>query len=179
MPEKIARVIVTFDCSRNCDYCVNKDPGTMFEAKVIAEIEQVAYRRQIIITGGEPAEYKPLINVLTRIKELNPAGLVYLYSASFNDNIKKALPFIDGFTFTLHDHYITADLNALIEIQQYPGILDRILSMRLCLGPNITKSLPITPAVWEQIKVKTWKKRGEPCLPDPEDLYVLTGTNHA
>ena len=54
---KRARLMVTTDCERDCEYCVNKDQDIMALAKpvALADFKRFSDYGEIMVTGGEPA----------------------------------------------------------------------------------------------------------------------------
>lgn len=76
-----AKIVVTWDCNLNCDYCCNKDPELRATFKPITEIElQSLLHTDFEITGGEPLLPVNLRLTLHVLDSLPMGRNVYLYT---------------------------------------------------------------------------------------------------
>lgn len=170
---KKARVIITLECSRKCPYCVNQHAHIRDQATVIANIKQIINYDIILITGGEPSQFKGLRDLIEDVRLQNPDAKIYLYTARYNSRIKRILPLLDGATYTLHDNMTYTEFSKFndfqMEIEKYPHH-----EMRLNLSPEINYAISIVPKWWSKIKIKHWYLEENVHVPDGEDLFILT-----
>lgn len=167
-----ARVIITFKCSQNCPYCVNRYPEVLKQVIKLSSIHDLQGYDEIMITGGEPSEYEDLINLLKDVRHNNPAAKIYLYSSRYNSLLKDALPYVDGINYTIHDNGLFGSIAKFKEFQIQASRFPE-KSFSLNLGPTIIIPIPINPVVWSRLKIKRWKGPDERCIPEGEELFVL------
>jgi len=177
VPKSIARLLVTLDCPRNCDYCVNKLPWPEDTLKVIDSVHPLLGYKEVLLTGGEPMLYPGVVLGVTRaLKEQNPKQKVYLYTARYDPRFKRIMEVIDGVTYTLHENTTVEDVEDFNAAQ-----LDIVLasaenkSNRLSLAPNITWAINIAPYIWRNIKIKRWRTIEDGALPPQENIFYLQG----
>ena len=173
----IARVILTFDCDKDCSYCCNKYGHIVGKAKSICRAEELRGFSTILITGGEPM-LKPekVLSFIGEIKRVNPRAKIYLYTAKFTVDVLDILSYIDGVHFTLH-----ADID-IVDVLVFEGIQERLfdykrknpdISFRLYIHPDIKMNINIVPYVWTRLESKPWLSEDECALPVNETLFKL------
>jgi organic radical activating enzyme len=149
-----ARLIIDFDCHRDCSYCCNKYKPVMKNAIPINLTDEINNFDYICVTGGEPM--------------LKP------------DRTKEVLPLLDGMDFTMHDGTIV-DLEGLDNIQN--DIVDSRLyrsshkkrqkTFRLCAFPHVNLKEKLIEQLWDQIKTAPPLTEEEMTLKPGETLFYL------
>ena len=170
---KIARLIVTWACRRDCDNCCNKMPGLRESAKPCSVADLKDYD-QVLITGGEPMLYPAqVLKLIRQLRSQRTAAeqKVFLYTALYTPELRQLVPELDGVHFTLHYPLKRGDVQGFYMFQDHIGYLDKGKSFRLYIEPRITKSITIVPNVWSRLEVKPWLT--ECSLPDGETLLKL------
>ncbi len=183
--KEIARVIITFNCKRNCVYCCNKYGRIMAGAKKI-RLPQLAGFREICITGGEPMlNPNRTLKLIAQMKRTSPRSTYYLYTALFHKKLSQVIREIDGVHFTLHESSNQKDIRDFQSFQemirefteQNPQIKK---SFRLYINPKISFPITIFPYLWTRIESKPWFTEEELLakqpngLPNKEQLFILT-----
>lgn len=168
---KIARLIVTFDCLRDCSFCVNKNQSILDQAKRIEfkSLPDLQSYDLILITGGEPM-LKPETTkaIISRLRFLNPVQLIYLYS-SIPIKLGEFLDHVNGMTYTIHKGSNPSDLGIVQSfLQHHPN-----RSYRLNIDPEFRADLKIKPYLWDKIKIKKWYDSKMVAIPKDETLYIL------
>ena len=159
---KTARVIITYDCNRNCIGCCNKNwkhdkPIHLFSTEQLKKFDQ------LIITGGEPLLNPKRLHELLRAFHLFPSGTygfidnIVLYTAdSLNllhifDDIA---PYFSGLTLTLHEQ---EDVESFYILNDFLSQKVTNISFRLNIFSNIVFTSPIDLSIWK-IKYIDWIK---------------------
>lgn len=171
---RIARVITTWNCPRDCDLCCNKDPGTAAQVKD-CRIADLANYDQVLLTGGEPTLYPAqLFEIVRELRSQTPAEKqkIYLYTAQFIPALQDLVPVIDGVHFTLHHPARLTDLHGFQRFQRLiRGYVGSDKSFRLYLEPRIAIPIEIIPSYWTRVEVSPW--RADCPLPPNEELFQL------
>lgn len=159
---KIARIIVTEKCNRNCHLCCMKMPFTTSNKKYL-NLDTIKNYDQIIITGGEPLLLEDnLIQILRQITWKNFHTPMFLYTAIFNTALIQCYNYFKGITYTMHQDSTDKDyLN--FERFEWFSIKNRLpetKSIRLAVISGI-KNLIINPKAWSFIKVKQMMTKEE------------------
>ena len=174
---KMARVIATLDCLRACPYCVNYQAGMLARARPLTKLTDLAHFDEIIITGGEPAWWPgKLTQLATRIAQVNPSALLYLYLADYTDvrAMWRLLGMFDGAHYTLHADATELDVNkfaAFQDIVRWNG-LHLKQSFRLMIVDGMAHTLIMYPKVWTRIEKKPYESDCN--LPEGETLFRLS-----
>jgi pyruvate-formate lyase-activating enzyme len=169
--KQIARVIMTWDCNRDCDLCCNKNLPVQ---PVTCTVKDLAPFDQVLITGGEPSMYmQKLVDLIETLREQRPMGQeVYLYTALWHPGLKWAARYLDGIHYTLHHPLRHNDLLGFKKFQEMigdPAFDDK--SCRLFMEPRVRCPVPVIPSRWSRVEVKPWL---DACpLPDGEVLLQL------
>lgn len=171
-----ARLIITNECSRGCKYCCNQQPDLnpipINKQCFLSDLSLANYD-EVIISGGEPAEYADLVGFVKALYKVYDKP-IYLYTARYTDSVKCILPMLSGITYTLHDPYLLGDVNRFVQLQT--DLLRREyrhLSARLIINQSITKDINIKPCRWDEIKIFKFSPTGDCPLPKDEVLYLL------
>ncbi len=174
---KSARLIVTTDCNRDCEYCCNEHQTTKDAMRELDRISDLHEYDEIMITGGEPTllNIGRLTHIMSRCWSLAKDTKFYLWTASFEwDWLTPLLDgeWIEGFTYTLHDNADYADLDMYAELCDTMEGYD--VKARLVVSSNIADEICIKPALWERITfINEWKDDGDCHFPE-DALYVIT-----
>ncbi|KKL47756.1 hypothetical protein LCGC14_2332390 [marine sediment metagenome] len=170
---KIARLIVTFDCERNCSYCCNKYKSIVGNRTKIKSLKEVKYYDAVCITGGEPMlnPYK-VYGIIQILKKQNPKVIIYLYSALWVRDMVDMMAVVNGIHFTLHANSTAIDILNFYEFQKeaqnFPWV-----SFRLYVHPQIKYGVNVVPKVWKRIESKPWIGEESCQLPENETLFEL------
>jgi organic radical activating enzyme len=168
---KIARLITTFDCIRDCEFCVNKVPRIMDQGYCIKpeDLKTIGHYDMVLITGGEPMlDPERTLTIIKRLKAWNPAQKIYLYS-SIPVQHNRVLDHLDGMTYTIHKESSPMDLATI----QATLMLHPNRSYRLNIDPEYRQDLKIKPYLWEKIKIKIWYDFKMVNIPENETLFIL------
>ena len=169
-----ARLIITFDCNRNCLDCCNKTDPSVKSAEIINDLSALKDYNYICITGGEPMlNPKRTLKIIHRLKYDNSDVILYLYSAWCNNEcLLTTIDFIDGLHYTLHYPLEESDRDDFGTLQmQLEYFHFRHKSFRLYIDNRIDKHLTIYPNHWDKVEIKPWMK--ECMLPTNEKLFIL------
>lgn len=169
---KIARVITTWDCNRDCDLCCNKNLPVQPET---CSLEDLRDYDQVLLTGGEPMLYPE--QLLETIKYLrswrsDEWQKIYLYTALWTPALKEIVKHVDGIHFTLHHPVGPRDLEGLRHFQRLiskPEYAEK--TFRLYIESRVKVRVEITPSLWERVEVKPWLDQCP--LPENETLFQL------
>ena len=160
---KKVRLIITYDCNKNCTGCCNKN--WKYAPPKIAYSWDLLKFDEIYITGGEPMlVYDNMVGLVQFIKK-NSAAKIFLYTAYPYPKYKflNILRLIDGTTVTIHDKL---DAHKFFHLK-YFDLKIKNKSMRLnVFGGGIIPNQNL----WE-IKFIEWVK--DCPLPDGEVLMRL------
>ena len=170
---KTARVIITFNCYRNCSYCSNNYTGILSKAIKIKNIEDINEFDEVCITGGEPM-IKPELT-LSVLKQLKYNQRKFLYSAWVTNKLFDIMPFIDGLHFTLHEKSDEDDIRQFHKLQTWIWQEEwyKTKSIRLYVNQNIQHSIHILPFLWSRLEIKPWICEADCTLPENETLFIL------
>jgi MoaA/NifB/PqqE/SkfB family radical SAM enzyme len=173
-----ARVITTFDCSRNCPGCCNTYGSIMSNARNISSLSELKNFQTICLTGGEPMEEpQRTIQIIKAIRKTNLKAKIFLYTALYKEEVKDIIQMVDGIHFTLHVNATKADLDGFQKFQE--AIKSGNGSYRLYIDPRVEGSISIQPNLWHRIEVKPWLSEKELLdlqpkgLPRGEELIIL------
>jgi hypothetical protein len=163
---KKARVIVTYDCDRDCRGCCNKN----WKYDPPKPIKSFKGFSEVIITGGEPLLFpRKLGTLITQIRKENSEAKIFVYTSATELPwlIKGLSQFVDGLCLTLHDKL---DVSYFNEFQIYNTFsFFRGKSMRLNIFRRI--DYPFNTSGWKVKANIRWKK--DCPLPKDETLYRL------
>ncbi len=169
--KQIARVIMTWDCNRDCDLCCNKNLPVVPRTCTTRDLRPFD---QVLITGGEPSMF--MVELLTLIDTLRiqrPEGQgVFVYTALWHDGLRQVARYVDGIHYTLHHPLKHNDLIGFKKFQEMIGDPEfENKSFRLYMEPRIHAPVPIIPSRWARVEVKPWL---DACpLPEGEVLLQL------
>ena len=172
MMKKTARVIITFDCNRKCEYCVNKYPDIMNQAVIIKDLNQLKGFDEIVITGGEPLLNIRRTRIILRDLEyvIVPKAKKYLYTAIFSPDMHMIIDYLDGITYTMHTDY-DEDQLAFDSFEEFIEIHNN-KSYRLAISLILKDAFTFYPYLWKEIKIKDWKEEGRCEIPEHETLFI-------
>lgn len=174
---KIARVLVTKKCEKDCKDCCNRHIGILYKANYIKDLKPLRPYDAICITGGEPLlNFVRTQEILLELKKDKPDRPVYLYTALFTPLMWYLFNIIDGLHYTLHypltceDHTNFVNLQRLMQRMKDRRQLVR-LSFRLYIDNRISVPIEVKPNLWSRVEIKPWLK--ECPLPKDETLFIL------
>ena len=128
MKKYTARILMTLECNRSCDYCANKSKKVKKRFKKIKSIADINYRRydEVCITGGEPFMCLDRTEHAIRyISEENRNIKIFLYTTYFKNSIsyKKRLRaffyLISGVNYTIHKEFDNKDIRQFTGFQKF------------------------------------------------------------
>jgi hypothetical protein len=175
--KKKARVIWTRACQRNCDYCSNKYDHVIAQMQPLTDLRTLADNDEIIITGGEPMLMpEKLWKFLKEVKFNCPNSKLYLYTALADGlpHLRFIVDLVDGVHFTLHRGASYTDVEDFHFFQSIARSTND-KSFRLSVDPDIQYPLSIIPAVWKDIRIKTWFDPENCPVPVDESLHIWKG----
>jgi len=181
---RTARVIITRECRRQCEYCCDNPANPVVQqAKRITSLQEIAGYDQYVLTGGEPMlNWAQTRRIITKARMISIGKLsVILYTAWWpeaaegNDAIE-VLKGIEGFTYTLHHPFTQGDALAL---QRVSVALQRVRvpSTRLVVHPTIDivgrfgTSLWNT-GLWDEIRTMQIKPADDCPIGANEELFI-------
>jgi organic radical activating enzyme len=177
-----ARIIVTLNCQRMCEYCCNKHDSikNAWNEELLIDILSQNQYREYIITGGEPLlNWERTRYIIEQIREyhFNQKGMggnfypkIRLYTSLVIDEMADVLGVVDGLTFSLHQPVFDGDLRAFKKLQTLVEFFDD-KSCYLNIESYIDRELPINPSVWR--RVQTFKPLDNCPVPEGETLFRL------
>lgn len=176
-----ARVIVTLDCPRKCEGCVNE---SLKDVKVIDSKDELLHYKEIIITGGEPMLiHEKVLNFVEELRNnLNYTGKIYLHSSLYDDETmyrtydRLLTRYLDGFNFTLHNEATDEDVSALKSLSESPTMMVNkgLLSTRLSIDNRLYDRYDfsnINLLNWTVVRKLQWLS--ECPLPQGEELLIF------
>lgn len=171
--KNVARVIVTYDCPRNCPNCCNEHIGNVPAVK----FEDLLKYKELVITGGEPMMIGArVVEMIHRLRQSGYKGRIWLYTAELNTKRwadKAILREVDGFTYTFHYEYSPRDITLLNRLTDYLGEIDTSkMNNRLLIDSRLSSE-----SFWTELKLDNWKSakllvwKDDKCpLPGNEEL---------
>lgn len=157
------RVILSQACPRTCEGCINTVKGVLGNAQPLHDLRKLnSNGDDIIITGGDPAVYPKLQKAIDILHENNPFAKLFIYSSKVNQNLLKALPKVDGLSFTLHDGLTKSDVKEFDALQHIIKRMKRVnpskdFSFRLAIDDRIdTSKLPLDEKLYTRLNVFKW-----------------------
>ena len=169
---KIARVITTWDCHRDCDLCCNKNLPVEPRPCTLADL---ADYDQVLLTGGEPMLYpERLFEIIHGIRKWDLEQEIYLYTVMYKPSLEGLVPLLDGIQYSLHHPVTPMEILNFTDFQFLIGkYRDTEKTFRLYVDNRITEPVLIEPHNWLRVGFTPWR---EPCpLPEGEELFVLEG----
>ena len=175
--KKTARLLITFECKRNCSYCCNKYTKIINEGTKIKDLSQLSNLEEICITGGEPLlDIARTLKIVLTLRKQNPSAKIYMYTAWFkNPNplyMTVLISLLDGIHYTLHEEATVEDISDFYHFQtmiaDYPK-----KSFRLYIHNSVTGALILNLENWIRIEKKNWISETECELPKHETLFIL------
>jgi hypothetical protein len=160
------RLLLTEKCNRKCRGCCNKE----WDLKALPICNIFSGYDEVILTGGEPMLYPPLISLtVNRIRQQTKAP-IYLYTASCLEPyiLLRVLDSIEGLTLTLHtkkDVEPFKDFNAHI----LRGADSKSLRLNVFRGVSL-KGLDLSK--WEVKKNIVWIKN---CPLPKDEVFMRVG----
>jgi organic radical activating enzyme len=184
--EDKARLLITMKCNRQCAGCCNTYYNIMSDARHIDSLTDLPDELgSIMITGGEPMLFpQKTQRIAEELRNRYPLSRLYLYSATYDDNLENIIPLLDGFHYTIHKE---ANNNDLILLDKLQELLQRHQedwrdkSFRLYVDDKVNLSVRIVSDVWTQANISKWLTEEELLekqpggLPAKEKLYIYTG----
>lgn len=181
---KTARLIITFDCPRACEYCCNKYSQVMASAIKIADCHSLKDYKEVCVTGGEPMLYpEHTLDVVSHLRAVTKAK-IYLYTAWWPDEPGLLPAAVDGIQYSLHTGpNMEADVTTAARFekaQQAIGELSYRKSCRLYIDPTFRAPVTVVPMLWNRILISPWKPEDQILaerargIPD-EQIYILDG----
>ena len=156
---KTLRLILTYDCPRNCPGCCNKQ-GPFRPENVVKWNGRLDRYNMVIITGGEPLMYPfTLLEHATHMKRERPDLKLVLYTAKIDepDVIENMLNYFDGITITIHNQADVDDFRRLNFqlLRRKRWIQDNNKSLRLNVFEGIDL-LTVNDSLWKIKKDIVW-----------------------
>lgn len=170
-----ARVILTLKCTRDCEYCANKQDRIKNQMIPLKSFEILKGYFEVSITGGEPLLYPDLvIKFINELRDMNPGITIYMYASIYKPWVNMIVKLLDGIHYTIHKERNYDDIQNFYFFQNlmYVHKFYETKSIRLSLDPSIQERVEIIPLVWDEIRIKKWKGPNENIVPIDEDLYV-------
>ncbi len=169
---RIARVLVTWDCLRDCDLCCNKNLPVELRSCRLSDLRDYD---QVLLTGGEPMLYpEKLQEIIRELRSRTPVTKqkIYLYTALYVPALEQLVNLVDGVHFTLHHPLRPGDLDGFRRFQNVIGrYRGTYKTFRLYVEPRISDPVAIIPDRWARVEVKPWMM--ECPLPEGEELFYL------
>ncbi|MDF3000872.1 MAG: hypothetical protein K0Q48_991 [Bacillota bacterium] len=177
----VARVIVTYDCPRNCPNCCNEHIGDVPAVK----FEDLLKYKELVITGGEPMEIAPrVVEMIHRLRESGYKGKLWLYTSCLKTARwadRAVLQEVNGITYTLHHKPSQKDLSDVRKLNNFlmekldnraHDRSDRLLIDSRCYTEEVLRIIGLYDTGtkhWSSIKPLEWKDDVCP-IPDNEEL---------
>lgn len=164
----VARVIVTYDCPRNCPNCCNEHIGDVPEVN----FKDLLKYKELVITGGEPMEIAPrVVEMIHRLWANGYKGKIWLYTSCIKTARwadRAVLRQVNGITYTLHHKPSQKDLSDVRKLNKY--LLENLDNR--CYTEEVLSIIGLYDTGvkhWSSIKSLEWKDDECP-LPDNEEL---------
>ena len=159
------RVILTQKCPRTCPGCINTVDGVLNKAKHLTLPEIKADGDDIVLTGGDPAIYPKLQQVIEELRNINPLSKLFVYSSKVTKLLLSSMEKLDGVTFTLHYPLSLKDINEFNLFQKTARSIKAKKpekSYRLCVDSRINqKELSIDKDLYSRLDTIKWMNREE------------------
>ena len=169
--KRTARVIVTYQCNRNCPGCCN---SKLFNVQKISNISELKDYEEVVLTGGEPMLFADsLLKLIKNLKRQNRGQKIFLYTACLEiDDYKKILNELDGITVTLHAEATDEDIRNLKYMSE--NLYGESLDMRLFVDERVYSKYDLSNIcmkTWDVVRKLQWKDKCDPA--EHEDLLYL------
>lgn len=169
---KKARLIITYDCPKNCEGCCNKNWKYTSAVKITSVKSLIDYD-EINITGGEPMLLGwGLLDLIFELINQNDTQTLYLYTALADDKTillyKVLVKILTGITFTIHNE---EDIDNFIKLNNMLLKMNPELSLQLHVFDNLLLKFPMIDLSLWKVKSMVWIK--DCPLPKDETLYEL------
>lgn len=158
------RLIITFNCNRDCSGCCNSYTSVMQQLKEIKDIKELEKYDKIIITGGEPNLYiEEVEEFLKIIKKEFPNKIIYFYTAFYSKDFKKLYSYLDGIQFSIHEKNTEYDLLNFPILQKEFQELKKIkkISLRLYIDNKNKNEWNVDLNLWDRYEKKDWYSEEE------------------
>ena len=165
-----ARIIITFDCPKNCVYCSNNHEEPFKNAVYIDSLDELPMDEisEVIITGGEPSVAIGRVSGL--LKHTPDKIPVYLYTARWTEELEELAYETSGISYTLHDGTNRDDMYRFESFVDWAYEHDNGWSNRILIHPSVDWNISIVPTAFTRIEMKPFL---ESCpLPENEVLYI-------
>lgn len=175
--KKTARVIVTYDCPRDCQNCCNEHIGDVPQVR----FGDLLKYEEIVITGGEPMLLAPrVVEMIHRLRVNGFTGNIWLYSSCVKVSRwadKAVLKEVDGVTYTVH---FKPSVNNLRDARKLSDFIhdnmdnrrnnrsDRLFIDSRCYW-EVLKIIGCDLRHWSVVKALQWREDECP-LPEHEEL---------
>lgn len=170
--KRSARVIVTYNCNRNCPGCCNNHGNKIEE---IEDINDFLAYDEIIITGGEPLLLRTkILDFISNLKRIGYDKKIYLYTSFWEKNNlchQSIINMVNGITYTLHAEANDKDIIALRNLSNNKRLMDESFNARLIIDKRCYNNYDfsnINFKNWSVIRKLQWKDVCEPA--SNEDL---------
>lgn len=180
--KKTVRVIVTYDCPRNCPNCCNEHLCSVPEI----QFEDLLKYEEVIITGGEPMLLAPrIVEMIHRLRGHGFGGKIWLYSSGIKTARwadRAVVNEVDGITYTIHHKPSRNDLSDAMKLSKYirdnldnrtHSRSDRLFIDSRCYTDEVMSIIGIGTkdclGHWSIVKSLKWKNEKCP-IPENEDL---------
>jgi organic radical activating enzyme len=169
--KRTARVIVTYQCDRNCPGCCN---SKLFNVPKISNISELRDYEEVVLTGGEPMLFaNSLLNFIKKLKRQNRGQKIFLYTAYLRmDEHIKILNKLDGITVTLHAEATEDDIRNLKYMSE--NLYGEDLDMRLFIDKRVYEKYDLSNIclkTWDVVRKLEWNENYTPA--DNEDLLLF------
>ena len=180
--KKTLRLVITYECNKNCKGCCNKQPLHRSNKILLFDWDFTNYD-EVVITGGEPMLKKPLVEAIGYLISIlrgypNYPSKLILYTADCSN-----VPFLirlmytyTGLTVTLHeqsDVYNFLYLNyALLRVKRF--LQDNNRTLRLNVFKNVEIPGSVDLSLWKIKYNMEWILNCP--LPANETIRRLPGT---
>jgi pyruvate-formate lyase-activating enzyme len=168
---KVARLIVTMLCGRNCEGCCNTYSRIISQAVPVSRPEDLEGYDMILLTGGEPMLAPDLtLDLIEAFRRHDPARKLYLYTALFTNRMPEMVGATDGIQYSLHHGATRRDAKALEMFQHLIAPTAHQKSHRLYVDTRVKEVVRIRPELWVRVQIKPWMTEEELFALQPNGL---------